>query len=150
MFLPGESFFRAAVEQEPSLLQNRRVQIASPMTLISLLRTIANVWREEKVAESAAAVSETGRVLYERLITMSDHYVTLGKRLDGAVQAYNQSVGSFERRVLPQARRFVELGVNASKELPALAPVDRAAQPPQTAELPARAAEPPPPAADAA
>jgi DNA recombination protein RmuC len=150
MFLPGESFFRAAVEQEPSLLQNRRVQIASPMTLISLLRTIANVWREEKVAESAAAVSETGRVLYERLITMSDHYVTLGRRLDGAVQAYNQSVGSFERRVLPQARRFVELGVNVSKELPSPAPVDRAAQPPQTAELPARAAEPPPPAADAA
>src|SRR3954469_13680964 len=141
MFLPGESFFRAAVEQDPSLIAgNRRVLVASPMILITLLKAVAVGWREEKVAESAAAVSELGRELYERLVTLSDHFVALGKKLDGAVQEYNKSVGSFERRVLPQARRFGEHGVTVSRELPSPAPIERAAQPPQTAELPARAA----------
>ncbi len=143
MFLPGESFYRAAIEQDPSLLEvgNRRVILASPTILITLLKSIAVGWREEKVAESAAAVSELGRELYERLAVLTDHFVTLGRRLDGAVQAYNQSVGSFERRVLPQARRFAEHGVSTRRELPAPSPVERAAQPPQTAELPPRAAD---------
>ena len=113
MFLPGEGFYRAAIEADPSLLEaggNERVVLASPMMLIALLRTIAAVWNEEKVAESARAVNELGRELYERLTVMTDHFVTLGKRLDGAVQAYNQSVGSFERRVLPQARKLTEHG----------------------------------------
>jgi DNA recombination protein RmuC len=141
LFLPGESFYRAAVEQDPKLLDvgRRRVIVAGPTVLITLLKTIAVGWREEKVAESAAAVSELGRELYERLAVLTEHFVTLGKRLDGAVQAYNQSVGSFERRVLPQARRFADHGVTTRKELPSPAPVERAAQPPQTAELPPRA-----------
>src|SRR4051794_7994867 len=140
MFLPGESFYRAAIELDPSLLEGRRVILASPTSLISLLRTVAVGWREEKVAESAAAVSELGRELYERLAVMADHFGTLGKRLDGAVAAYNQSVGSFERRVLPQARRFADHGVAIRRELPSPPAIERAAQPPQTAELPARAA----------
>jgi DNA recombination protein RmuC len=155
MFLPGEGFYRAAIEADPSLLEaggNERVILASPMMLIALLRTIAAVWNEEKVAESARVVNELGRELYERLTVMTDHFVTLGKRLDGAVQAYNQSVGSFERRVLPQARRLTEHGVRPKKELPELEGLERAAQPPQTVELAGRQMEPPalPPAADAA
>jgi DNA recombination protein RmuC len=140
MFLPGESFYRTAIELEPSLLQNRRVILAGPSNLISLLQAIEVGWREEKVHESAAAVSELGRELYDRLAVMADHFGTLGKRLDGAVAAYNQSVGSFERRVLPQARRFADHGVAIRRELPSPPAIERSAQPPQTAELPARAA----------
>jgi len=155
MFLPGEGFYRAAIEADPSLLEagaNERVVLASPMMLIALLRTIAAVWNEEKVAESARVVNELGRELYERLTVMTDHFVTLGKRLDGAVQAYNQSVGSFERRVLPQARKLTEHGVRPKKELPELEGLEHATQPPQTVELAGRQMEPSelPPAADAA
>jgi DNA recombination protein RmuC len=141
MFLPGEGFYRAAIEADPSLLEagsNERVILASPMMLIALLRTIAAVWNEEKVAESARIVNELGRELYERLTVMTDHFVSLGKRLDGAVQAYNQSVGSLERRVLPQARKLTEHGVRPKKELPELQGLERAAQPPQTVELAGR------------
>jgi DNA recombination protein RmuC len=138
MFLPGEGFFRTAIEHDPGLLHvggNERVILVSPMMLITLLRTIAMIWNEEKVAESARAVNELGRELYDRLTTMTDHLVRLGNRLDSAVQAYNQSVGSFERRVLPQARRLTEHGVRPKKELPELEGIERSAQAPQTVEL---------------
>jgi len=141
MFLPGESFFRAAIEQDPSLLElhaQSGIILASPATLITMLRTVASSWREEQVAQSARAISELGRDLYERLGTMTDHLVTLGKRLDGSVQAYNQTVGSFERRVLVSARKFPEHGVTASKDLPEALPVEKSTQQPQTLELPVR------------
>ncbi len=143
MFLPGESFYRAALEQDPALLElhaSSRVIIASPTTLITLLRAIAVGWREEKVAESARSVSELGRELYERLATMVGHFATVGKRLDGAVQAYNQTVGSLERRVLVSARRFPEHGIGTDKQIVELAPVDKSTQQPQTIELPTRSA----------
>lgn len=144
MFLPGESFYRAAIEQDPSLLElhaSTRILLASPATLIAMLRTIASSWREEQIAESARAVSELGRELYDRLATMVDHVATLGRRLDSAVQAYNQTVGSLERRVLVSARRFTEYGVPVGKELGELAPVDKSTQQPQTIELPAARGE---------
>ena len=143
MFLPGESFYRAALEQDPELLDlhaSSRVIIASPTTLITLLRAIAVGWREEKVAESARSVSELGRELYERLATMVEHFSTVGKRLDGAVRAYNQTVGSLERRVLVSARRFPEHGIGTDKQIVELAPVDKSTQQPQTIELPSRSA----------
>jgi DNA recombination protein RmuC len=141
MFLPGESFYRAALEHDPALLDvhaSARVVLASPTTLITLLRAIAVGWREEKVAESARSVSELGRELYERLATMVDHFATVGKRLDGAVQAYNQTVGSLERRVLVSARKFPEHGIGTDKQIVELAPVDKSTQQPQTIELPSR------------
>jgi DNA recombination protein RmuC len=144
MFLPGESFYRAALEHDPSLLDlhaSSRVVIASPTTLITLLRAIAVGWREEKVAESARAVSELGRELYERLSTMVDHFSTVGKRLDGAVQAYNQTVGSLERRVLVSARTLPEHGIGTDKQIVELAPIDKSTQQPQTIELPTRSAD---------
>jgi DNA recombination protein RmuC len=143
MFLPGESFYRSAIEQDPELLElhaSAGVIIASPTILISLLRAVAVGWREEKVAESARAVSELGRELYSRLATMVGHFESVGKRLDGAVQAYNQTVGSLERRVLPAARRFPEHGIGAKKEIGELTPIETSAQLPQTIELP-RAAD---------
>jgi DNA recombination protein RmuC len=139
MFLPGEGFFRTAVERDPSLLElagAQRVILVSPMMLITLLRTIACIWNDAKVAESARAVGELGRELYERLTTMTDHFVRLGDRLDGAVQEYNKTIGSLERRVLPSARKFTEHGIAPKKELQELEPVEIAAQPPQTVELP--------------
>jgi DNA recombination protein RmuC len=144
LFLPGEGFYRAAIERDPQLIElapGQRVHIASPSTLITLLRAIAVGWREADVAENARAIEKLGRELYERLATMTDHLATLGKRLDSAVQAYNQGVGSFERRVLVSARRFVEHGVESDKELETPARIELAAQPPQTVELPARAVD---------
>jgi DNA recombination protein RmuC len=139
MFLPGEGFFRTAIERDPSLLElagGKRVILVSPMMLITLLRTIACIWNDAKVAESAQRVGELGRELYERLVVMTDHFAKLGDRLDGAVQEYNKTVGSFERRVLPGARKFTEHGIVPKKELVELEPVELAAQPPQTLELP--------------
>jgi DNA recombination protein RmuC len=148
MFLPGEGFFRTAVERDPSLLElagGRRVILVSPMMLITLLRTIACIWNDAKVAESAQRVAELGRELYERLVVMTEHFVKLGDRLDNAVSEYNKTVGSFERRVLPSARKFTEHGIQPKKELQELDPVEISAQPPQTAEIKQL-----PPAADAA
>jgi len=138
MFLPGESFYRYALEQDPTLLElglSKRVILASPAILITQLRTIAAAWREEAVAENARAVGILGRELHERLAVMVDHFAKLGSHLDRAVAAYNQTVGSLERRVLVSARRFTELGIGSSRELPTPEPVERAAQPPQTVEL---------------
>src|SRR3954451_22837664 len=142
MFLPGEGFFRTAVERDPSLLElagGKRVILVSPMMLITLLRTIACIWNDAKGAESAQKVSDLGRELYERLTTMTDHFARLGDRLDGAVQEYNKTVGSLERRVLPSARRFTEHGITPKKELQELEPVEVASTPPQTVELPVAA-----------
>jgi DNA recombination protein RmuC len=113
------------------------VILVSPMMLITLLRTVACIWNDAKVAESARSVSELGRELYERLTTMTEHFSRLGDRLDNAVSEYNKTVGSLERRVLPSARKFTEHGVQPKKELPELEPVEISAQPPQTVELPA-------------
>ena len=138
MFLPGEGFFRTAVERDPSLLElagGQRVILVSPMMLITLLRTIACIWNDAKVAESAQKVAELGRELYERLGVMTEHFVKLGDRLDNAVSEYNKTVGSFERRVLPSARRFTEHGIQPKKELQELDPVEITTQPPQTAEI---------------
>jgi DNA recombination protein RmuC len=140
MFLPGEGFYRTAVERDPSLLQvvaGQRVILVSPMSLITMLRTIACIWSDARVAESAEKVAELGRELYERLTTMTEHFVRLGDRLDGAVAEYNKTIGSLERRVLPSARKFTEHGISPKKEIPELEPVEIAAQPPQTIELPA-------------
>jgi len=138
MFLPGEGFFRTAVERDPSLLElagGQRVILVSPMMLITLLRTIACIWNDAKVAESAQKVAELGRELYERLVVMTDHFVKPGDRLDNAVSEYNKTIGSFERRVLPSARKFTEHGILPKKELQELEPVEISAQPPQTAEI---------------
>jgi DNA recombination protein RmuC len=138
MFLPSESFYRYAVEQDATLLElgpSQRIILASPTTLIALLFAAAAGWREETLAESARQVSELGRELYERLSTMGGHVSRLGTRLDKAVEAYNETVGSLETRVLPSARRFTELGVPASDEIDAVAPIERMVRPLTAPEL---------------
>ncbi|HET6447574.1 MAG TPA: DNA recombination protein RmuC [Conexibacter sp.] len=128
LFLPGEHFYSAALEADPALLEEgarQSVLIATPTTLIALLRAVAYGWQQERVAEDARAVAQLGRELHRRLETFAEHLHKLGARLRGAVGAYNDAVGSFEQRVLPGARRLAEHGVvSAERELTALERVD--------------------------
>jgi DNA recombination protein RmuC len=137
MFLPDESFLRAALEQDSSLVElavSNNVIPASPTNLIGLLRAIHYGWQQETIAESAREVSELGRELYKRLATMGAHVSKLGKSLDGAVKAYNETVGSLERQVLVQARRFEQHGISGV-EPPELQPIERQTRSLAAAEL---------------
>jgi len=127
MFLPGEHLYGAALEADPTLIEDamaRRVLIATPTTLLAMLRAVAYGWQQERVAESAQAISDLGRDLHGRLVKLSNLLATLGSRLNSTVRAYNEAVGSYEARVLPAARRFEEHGsVAGGRELPELEPV---------------------------
>ncbi|MDT7581158.1 MAG: recombination protein RmuC [Pseudonocardiales bacterium] len=127
LFVPGDPFLEAALQADPTLLEHafgRNVVIATPTTLIALLRTVAYGWRQEALARNAAAVHQLGKELHGRLATMGTHVAKLGRSLDGAVDSYNKTVSSLEARVLVTARRLTELKV-ADDELVAPAPVDR-------------------------
>ncbi len=142
MFLPGETFFSAALEHDPALIEygvDQKVIPASPTTLIALLRAVAYGWRQEKLAENAQAISQLGRTLYERLATLSGHFERLGGHLSRAVGSFNEAVGSLEARVLVAARRFKEMGAGSSDEIPELEGVERAPRKLQAGELEAPA-----------
>jgi DNA recombination protein RmuC len=139
LFLPGEHFYNAALEADPTLIQqgvDQQVLIATPTTLIALLRAVHYGWQQEKVAQNAREISELGRDLHTRIGTVAEHVQRLGKRLGGAVEAYNQAVGSLETRVLVSARRFSEHGVvGPDKQIAPLDPVDVVPRAPQAPEL---------------
>ena len=137
MFLPDEGFFRAAWEQDPSLVEagvRSRVHVASPTTLIVLLQSIAHGWQQESVAEGAREIQALGRELYERVAIVGGHLTKMGNSLKGAVGAFNETVGSLEKRFLPTARKLDALVVS-DKELPELTPVVEQPQPLQAPEL---------------
>jgi len=121
LFLPGEVFFRAAVMADPELLEygDGKVILTSPMSMIAVLKTIAYGWNQKNLAESARKISETGKLVYDRLCTMTGHVESLGKRLEGAVKSYNDMVSSMEKRVFPAGRKLSELDRSlAAADLP--------------------------------
>lgn len=128
LFLPGEPFFSAALAEDPELIErgvDRRVLLAGPTTLIALLRAIAYGWQQEAMARNAAEVASLGRELFDRLVTLNDRFETLGRRIDGAVEAYNAAIGSLESRVHVSARRMAELGVARDAKLAEPRTLDR-------------------------
>jgi DNA recombination protein RmuC len=144
LFIPGEPFLSAALEQDPALIEdgvNQQVILATPTTLIALLRAVAYGWRQETIAESAKAISDLGRELYSRLATLTDHFAKVGRGLETAVKSYNEAVGSLETRVLPSARKFKEHGISPAAELAPLNVVDRGVRPVSAPELPAADAD---------
>jgi DNA recombination protein RmuC len=138
LFLPGDQFLSAALAERPELIENalgQGVIITTPSTLIALLKTVAYGWRQSEVAHNAAVIRDLGQELYRRLSSFDGHLGRLGQRLASAVEAYNAAVGSLERHVLPQARRFTELGVTADAPLPVLEQVTQLTRNPDAPTL---------------
>ncbi len=127
LFLPGDHFLTAALQADPSLMDralSRRVLLATPTSLIALLKAAAYGWRQEAVSRNAEEISGIGRQLYDRLAIFAEHFSKVGAGLDAATRGYNSAVGSFEQTLLPAARRFTELGSKGAKDLEAPGPVD--------------------------
>jgi DNA recombination protein RmuC len=133
LFLPGDQFLSAALAERPDLLETalkQNVILATPSTLVALLKTVAYGWRQAAVAENAAIIRELGQELHKRLGTFVSHLGKIGQRLNAAVEAYNAAVGSLERQVMPQARRFPELGVTPDAPIAPLDQIDQVARAP--------------------
>jgi DNA recombination protein RmuC len=131
LFLPGENFYSAALEHDPKLIEdgvNQGVIIATPTTLIALLKAVSYGWRQEQMAANAQEVSRMGKDLYDRLRTFTSHFGDIGKGLDRALESYNKGVGSLEARVLVTARKFKERGAIGGEEIEVLEPIDKSAR----------------------
>jgi len=139
MFVPAEPLFSAALQTDPTLFDDavdQRVVPASPLTLVALLRTVAAAWQQQRLAENAEEIRSIGKELYDRLATMAEYVADVGAHLRRAGAAYDQFVGSLDARVLASARRFRDLGVSPTKELPELlAPVHLEVREPRATEL---------------
>jgi DNA recombination protein RmuC len=130
LFVPGDSLLGAALEHDPGLMEHavaNKVLLATPVTLIALLRAVAYGWQQEALADNARQIADVGREMQDRVLTFVKHFGRVGRSLDRAVEAYNDAAGSLEHRVLVQTRRFTELGVNET-EIPAPAPIDKRAR----------------------
>lgn len=137
LFIPGDQFLSAALAERPTLLDDalqQNIILATPTSLVALLKAVAYGWQQVTLAESAEEIRTLARQLYGRLTTFSQHLATMGKSLSDSVKAFNRGVGSLERMVLPAARRFTDLGVKPREDLPRLSPVDESPREPSTDE----------------
>jgi DNA recombination protein RmuC len=137
-FLPGDPFLGAAFEKDPDLLEygvSRKVLIATPATLIALLKAVAYGWKQESIEENAQRISDLGKELYDRVAIMASHFSGVGEALDRAVRVYNDTVGTLESRVLVTTRKFRELQAAGVKEMPDLEAVDRTVRAIQAPDL---------------
>lgn len=134
LFIPGDPFLSAALEVEPELIDEalrQKVILATPSSLMALLKTVAHGWRQMELNENATVIRDLAQSLYQRLATFSTHLSKVGSTLTQSVKAYNSAVGSLERQVLPGARKFTELGVSSKKDIEPLTPLDVSAREPQ-------------------
>jgi DNA recombination protein RmuC len=132
MYIPGEHFLSAALEQDPELWEKAfrdRVLLATPTNLVAIARTVATVWKQEKLAAEAGKIAELGRELHSRLATMAEHITSVGTNLNRATNAYNKMVGSLESQVLTQARRFEDYGAGSAKEIATAPMIEASARP---------------------
>jgi DNA recombination protein RmuC len=131
LFIPGDQFLAAAMDVNPELHDEalrQKIILATPTSLIALLKTVAYGWRQVQLAENAEEIKRLAQDMHDRLSTFTGHLAKLGKQLEGSVKAFNSAVGSMERKVLPGARKFVELGVQAKEELPTLSEIETTAR----------------------
>ena len=139
LFIPGDQFLSSALERDHNLLEDalkEKVILATPTSLVALLRAVAFGWKQQEVARNAETIREVGVQLYDRLATFTSHLTKVGKNLDNGVDAFNKAVGSLERSVLPGARRFTEMGIHPSKSLNEPAPIEKLARTPKNPEPP--------------
>ncbi len=137
LFLPGETFFAAALEQDPQLIAtgaSQRVVLATPTTLIALLRAVAYGWQQQALTENAMVISRLGKELYDRLATMTGHFQELGRSLQRSVTHYNRTLGTLESRVLVTARKFQELGISPKQEIASVEGIETQARTPVSTE----------------
>jgi DNA recombination protein RmuC len=135
MFVPSDGIYQAALAEDPGLIEygvHQQVLMATPTTLIGLLRAVHYGWRQEQIAESARAIAETGRELHKRLAVFVDPLAKLGRQLSSAVDAYNQAARSFDARLVPKARELAQMGASSGRELSDAAPIEVSPQPPST------------------
>jgi len=131
LFIPGDQFLSAALEHDPTLIEDALAQhviLATPTSFVALLRAVAYGWRQIALAENAEAIREVGQEMFARLTTFSEHLARLGRNLDNSVDAFNKAVGSYDSRLLPGARKFTEMGITARKDPPRVEQVERAAR----------------------
>lgn len=139
LFIPGDQFLSAALSRDPALLDealNQHVILATPTSFVALLKAVAYGWRQVALAENAKQIRDLAATLYGRLATFTGHLARVGRSLSGSVEAYNNAVGSLERQVLPGARRFTELGVQARKPMEPLPALESVARRPQAVDAP--------------
>ena len=139
LFVPGDQFLAAALDQEPALQEHalkQKIILATPTTLFGLLKVVAYGWRQLALAENAEKIHDIGKDLYERLATFSGHLARVGKQLGSSIEAYNSAVGSLEHKVLPGARKFTEMGIKPKNVLEELNPVDKTPRTPQSLDAP--------------
>jgi DNA recombination protein RmuC len=128
MFIPVESFLSSTLMHDPTLLEfamERKIILATPTTLLALLKAISYGWSQEKLAQGAMKISDLGRTLYERICTLAENFNNIGKSLTATTKSYNAAIGSLEGRVLPAARKFKELGITSKKDLTAIETVEQ-------------------------